>query len=276
LCDEFQDEGSTYCGINDADDLCLGAESNNCNIADLWSGDLASSSTAYVYQLVGNVWDGPIADTLNNAETTRCIAKLDSTYVEPFKCEGENFMYIDALKLCVTKRNMGDKNNTVLTIPDEANVYTVDARTGSCSADTINCCWNGRTALDCDSANGGYSGCNRTVCNYNAANAICANFNYGGKTWRLPTKSELSKLIDYSIGLGSNGLMFCDDYSGYDSAQCAFGTGYCSGCEDNICGPNDIWASSKYMYGLVQGDWIEVLEDKSQANGVRCVTKMLN
>jgi len=86
------------------------------------------------------------------------------------------------------------------------------------------CCWSGTTSTECNSNNGSYSGCTRTVCDWRAANEYCSKLTYLGKFWRLPTSNEWAsigtKLSNISIEKGTEGIMLCDHRSGYSSARC--------------------------------------------------------
>ena len=160
------------------------------------------------------------------------------------KCEVDSNYYLNINGLLVTKYNMGD--NFYTKIPSTAGV-TIATTYGSCGTSTnysAKCCWQGVTSgYSCDSANGDYSGCNRTVCNWAAANAICAKYSQDGRTWRLPTTSEMSNWLDYSKGLETNGLMLCDFSSKKSSSYCNY-SGSCKGALSNGCYPASVWSGS--------------------------------
>ena len=177
--------------------------------------------------------------------------------------------------LYVTKYNMGDNG---LPIPSTVLVMTVGTQ---CNAQK--CCWKGTTANPCQnknsSSNGGYSGCNRTVCNWYAANEICANYTAAGKTWRLPNYSEMSNWYNYTVSEGASGPQICDDYNSKTTAtQCYCNYGNCPGSNDG-CRPGFIWAQqynaySAYASFLNYGGWYypHSSRDKTYAYSVRCVT----
>jgi len=192
-----------------------------------------------------------------------------------FTCSDSNFMRIG--NLCITRKNMGDAS--VLQIPPLAGVSSVTAGSDYCHSSSTKCCWQGKTAGSCTNTtdvNGSYLGCNRTVCNWEAANAICANYNYGGKSWRLPTTAEMYEWVYSSIGLKDNGLELCDSHSGYSSVQC--GTAYrCSGSYDGNCNPNNVWSGTvsgslqAFNYNLNTGKWNGPGANiRSNAFSVRC------
>ena len=110
--------------------------------------------------------------------------KYDAKYLTASQNKGK--------AVCVTKWNIGD-------IPSATNggiassVRTVSAGS-SCSSNS--CCWQGSTSGSCDSSGTSYSGCNRTVCNWQASNDSCLALAYNGTKagdWRLPTKDEMEK-----------------------------------------------------------------------------------
>ncbi len=194
--------------------------------------------------------------------------------VSTFSCTGD---FLQIGNICVTKYNMGDR--PAFTIPLTVNLHSINAY---CNSNSQNCCWFGKTGARCNANNGGYSGCNRTVCNYYAAKEICDKFNYGGKTWRLPTERELAYWDDYNIGRGSNGLMLCSrTVIDSRSTECAMYC-VCPGAPDNCCLSNTIWsnkitsATSTYTFHKWgQADWTGPVSNKNNnAFSVRCVTDM--
>ena len=176
--------------------------------------------------------------------------------------------------LCVTQYNMGDAGEFPLT-----GVTTV-ATNSYCNGSGA-CCWKGTASSICDSANGGYSGCSRTVCTHYAAEIVCANLKYDNRTWRLPTADELASFGAYSINKGSSGLMLCDFYSGSGSARCYRHLGACSGASYDSCRPYIVWSgtlngsSYAYSYTLNEGSWYRNNYNlRGSARSVRCVTEL--
>ena len=96
--------------------------------------------------------------------------------VHPTKEEvscGEHALKIvlNGFEYCMTKYNIGDKNE----LPIPSSVKVVAPGTSCTSSGTSMCCWSGgKTAGSCNSANGDYSGCNRTMCDWRAANESCS------------------------------------------------------------------------------------------------------
>ena len=71
--------------------------------------------------------------------------------------------------VCVTKYNIGDiPNATKGGIAKSVKTVKINR---DCYADA--CCWQGKTADNCDSLGTTYSGCRRTVCTWYAGNASC-------------------------------------------------------------------------------------------------------
>ena len=185
--------------------------------------------------------------------------------------------------LCVTQYNIGDGNFSIPTGSIDENIEAGTSKPDGYCNDK-KCCWHGATSgTNCDSVNGSYSGCNRTVCNWEAANSICDNLSYGGySNWRLPTKEELEKMNPdtYSkIGSehsGDGGLMFCDYYAGKNSSHCG-PSFFCYAGYNNYCGTDTYWGSSEndtskaYVRYLNNGVWVNSSEYKTHGYSTRCV-----
>jgi len=176
--------------------------------------------------------------------------------------------------LCVTKYNIGDVSDFPL-----SGVNVVNTGGSSCSPSSTNlCCWKGTTGANCDSNNGGYSGCYRTVCDYWAANKVCQNLTYQGKTWRLPTSSEWqsigSQITSVSAGQGSAGLMLCDYNANTSSARCTTTT-TCNGAYKTKCNPYDVWSSSSGVYYNLTGNKLygPYSDRNTYAYSVRCISE---
>ena len=181
--------------------------------------------------------------------------------------------------VCVTKFNIGD-------IPGAANggiaANVTVVNTGqNCSAGA--CCWKGRTANLCDSSGTTYSGCNRTVCTWDAANYSCNALAYSGtkaRDWRLPTRDELSKwasnITSISRNQGDDGLRLCDGNSGYGSARCYNYNNACPGSYTDNCHPHNIWSSTPngsnyYSRYLLAGNFSSESSNSRYTYEARCV-----
>ncbi len=185
--------------------------------------------------------------------------------------------------VCVTKWNIGDIPNA----PNggiAASVTTVSTGSYCNGYSTNGCCWQGKTADLCDSSGTSYSGCNRTVCTWDAANASCQALAYNGTKagdWRLPTKDEMSKwesnIKTINKNKGDNGLRLCDYYGGYGAAECHLDS-VCDGT-DASCAPSDVWSSTPgghnygdyYVYYLKRGSFYPNYNLPRYPNSVRCV-----
>ena len=189
---------------------------------------------------------------------------------------------IDNEPYCLTKFNIGNTtfNPQEIPYPTNAGVTmtkagTTDSGATSCSG---KCCWYGNTSVACD-ASADYNSCTRTLCNYDAAAALCDNLDYQGYTdWSLPTKNQLASmgLEALSIGLGSEGLQLCDEYSGYNSPQCSWGENRCLGADGNDCYPFFIHASVyPNKYRLERGRAVQQNVGYPYSGSVRCIRKML-
>ena len=192
-----------------------------------------------------------------------------------FNCSDSNFMRIG--NLCITRKNMGD--STTLKIP--STITIVDASGDYCYSQSEKCCWKGTTTTSCNSNNGFYSGCNRTVCNYSAAEEICAKFNYAGKTWRLATKDEADTWSDFNFNFLNNGLMLCGAGASTNIyATCNDGREKCKGAYGNSCIVRYYWLgdlfSTLYAYAVSNyyGNLSTVTTMKTYGASIRCVTEM--
>ena len=187
---------------------------------------------------------------------------------------------IDGEKYCYTKYNVGNSTSTggleIDAPPDAIKMVTADGST-SCSG---KCCWKGTTSTTCNSTNGSYSGCTRTLCNFAAAKLLCDNLVYNGfDDWVLPTNYQMNS-IDwslYSINRDRDGLMFCDSSANSGSTQCTSRGSGCLGAKDDTCYPNYVWTDTAYAYYLSSGskrnNAYNASDTKKHAFSVRCIRK---
>ena len=267
-------QGNTTCANCPAGYYCKNGVRNACASGTYSTGSASSCA---------NSSNGANCATINS--TTGACSKCNSGYkisgngcVVEFDCSGQYFMQIG--NLCVTKYNMGDSSETAIPSSAGVNVVGTGQTCGSSDNYTTKCCWQGKTSDNCDAANGNYSGCNRTVCNWAAANAICVNYKKEGASWRLAINSEMSNWSTYSIGKRNNGLMLGDFRSGYSSAL-SENSRNCLGSLYNICNPYEVWSgsiynsTSVYSYSLVAGKWYGPSRGPgTYVYSVRCVTEM--
>ena len=214
-------------------------------------------------------------------------------------CDKYNAKFIPAAynggsNVCVTKYNVGDNKG-----PTIANsTTTVTAGSGRrCDAKDDECCWKGTTANGCTASgswsghSSNYSGCNRTVCNWNAANASCQSWAPSGTSvgdWRLPTETEIQNWMTVintesngfgkiSRYLGSDGLQLCDNYdSTYGSVKCHSYSAPNQCRSSSTCGPFHVWASTKSTIYLDGGRSRDSIGDGDTAHSVRCVLGPVN
>lgn len=204
-------------------------------------------------------------------------------------CDPYNALFIPAeyngsggKNTCVTKYNVGDTNGP--TIAGSVTTVNTNNPFKSCSADE--CCWKGTTTNDCTETgewgthSTNYSGCNRTVCNWNAASSSCQAWAPAGTSagdWRLPNNAEAAgwknNLGRVSTYLGSDGLQLCDNESSlYGSVLCEYSQIKCKGAENNICAPDNVWTSTHgYMLDLDSGTLTFGDENETYGQTARCV-----
>ena len=203
-------------------------------------------------------------------------------------CDPYNALFIPAAyngaggkNTCVTKYNVGDTYGPTIA----SSTTTVTAGSGSCSANE--CCWRGTTSNNCTPSGSwsghstSYSGCNRTVCTWYAANASCQSWAPNGTSagdWRLPTRNEMkgwaNNIERVSTYLGSDGLQLCDlGSSSYGSVRCNRYTDRCSGAYYDNCYPFAVWSSpSGYYSNLYNGSFDDPLSGTARyAHSARCV-----
>ena len=207
--------------------------------------------------------------------------------------------------VCITKWNAGDTDSGYSTSPkgptiptDKVTVVNVGT---SCPTSSTPCCWKGGTSLTCENSYSppshtgrpttAYSGCKRTVCNTMAAEEICSNYAPTGTNkgdWRLPTISEFHELAqtmnagtdftdyggsDYLKNIGSDGLQFCDNASGYGVVQCTVNLpGKCPGVGTGECFPYYVHIGNNTYYSLLNGVfWGPRYYEIAFPASVRCV-----
>ena len=170
--------------------------------------------------------------------------------------------------LCVSARNPEVNGGGAAPKLNVAGVknYTAGTTAGNGNCNDAWCCWTGTTSGTCTGSNSymNYSGCQRSVCQWNAANRICQNWNnYGTGGGRLPTQNELSHWApgindvsghpgmlnartgvskDTANGYAANyGLQLCDAYAAGSVRCMAAG---CAGSSDGHCWPYPVWSST--------------------------------
>ena len=181
-------------------------------------------------------------------------------------CDKYNAMFVEAKyngssgkNTCVTKYNVGDSGGPAINT-SVATVVDID-KGETCT--NGNCCWKGTTAnpSNCTTSATGnngtisyYSGCNRTLCGWDAAQASCAAWHIEDTVagdWRLPTTNELygwgKNVSNISSFLGTKGLQLCDSStSSKGNALCASRAGYCYFTNYyGACNPSNIFIDQR-------------------------------
>ena len=298
--------------------------SNWCSPSRTWAVGSSDDTIAYLagYQTtsLGNyVWQ---ASSLGSAVSVRCIAKVDSHREVIDPCDGadcgnlaECVPLSENRAVCMTKYNIGpDAYNALGTTEakelDLVTTYTTyglinlsQSCIATCGQDD-KCCWTYNTgemlsyAGDASNYASNYPMMNRTVCSYPAADQMCSELSYKGKTWRLPTSTEIQSAFETYNGLSkktSNNLMLCDSSpndlymsggSYYTESYYCKPTTDCALNADSICAINALWLKdvgayspgyqANYMASLQEGSWSSSLSRVNNGASVRCISDDLN
>jgi hypothetical protein len=211
-----------------------------------------------------------------SAECTQCESgyKLVNGVCEENTCpENTLKLTLGGLDYCVTKYNLGDYPLPLAEGTSRMSAENINSR---CISSDM-CCWYGNTAENCNGKNGDYSGCNRTVCNYTAAQAGCSNLTLGGLTWRLPSSNELTaiNISEYSNGKGNDGLMFCDGHVSQGTKETELCTasqqcGY-DGSNLRTCNAHCVWVDTGTVYCQMYGSFQR--DPVTAPASVRCVAE---
>ena len=172
-------------------------------------------------------------------------------------------------------------------IPNAVNICTAGAAcSGGGSSAT---CWQGNTGGADRNNSTGIDGCTRTICNWYAANLICANVGMG-----LPTSTQLQTLgtnpspIYMGVSTGSSGtkntsfwyipmqnieynaagVNLCSTYgSSATYSKCPDSAGACAGAgQSQRCAPSIVWGASKDNTNAYWGGFRTVKADTSNKN----------
>lgn len=236
-----------------------------------------------------------------SADNRSCV----SVYISPNadNCAKINAIYIKAAyngtngkDLCATKYNMGDGG---LPIASGVSVLSVGSGTPIYSNFvTAPTCWKGLTSHKLNKNNErpctsavvsdipyNYESCNRTVCNYKAAELNCSNYSITtekikAEDWRLPTIEEIegwSQNVEYvTKNIGTNGLQLCDRFAGSASPVCHHIDSGCNGASCNFCTPHTFYAQNSKGGTLSKGVIYPISNAGStSATSVRCVIDKL-
>lgn len=319
LCSYDPGSGSSQCLYAS---YCKGAYNDSCAPYTIWvdgDGSTSRSFAPYLHtaRFLSNYYPKSSAfsvrciideDDIKGTRSEEETSNLPSDITSQSDCDkiGKGLIFLSAAynggtAACVTKANVGDSyadGPDLDEIKDKAEITVVNAgaECGESSAYTkVKCCWlgnnKGTTSTGCTSNGNGdsrYSGCKRTVCNWNAGKAACENWEPSGSNtkgkWRMPTTDELyawGKNLNYiQTNKGKSGLQLCDDYSGYGAASCD----YSNACKNSYCYPYNVWSLTKYtesdsyLFNLSKGapdyentgDELRSME-KHSAYSIRCV-----
>ena len=202
-----------------------------------------------------------LCDGIDCGDSAKCIKTSDTTVI------------------CATKYNMLDTLDLSSSVPSGMATVVMAGFGTSCSpTPTERCCWKGETSRDCDTTTprSTYSGCNRTLCSWYAAEAICGRCTYGGRTWRLPTVSEVYSIFSYTL---EDEHLFCDSTSSMLGLPlCAsLYDGTCMGAAEAACLPSCIWGENlntneANSVCVLSGHPESKYRAKNYAIGVRCVS----
>ncbi len=176
--------------------------------------------------------------------------------------------------LCVMQYNVGDGyylenfSSVKRCITTSACLVTNGNNTSSVHYNLEPACWTGKTSSSCNANYGGYSGCNRTQCNWTGARVMCENIG-----WRLPLSSEVSAIINTNPLAELN---LCNQDGRNGLSKCAYGN--CPGAYRSICWPGNFWASNftqpnqPVMSTNEHAQWgVGVLPYINNVASVRCV-----
>ncbi len=303
LCTESVTAGYVQCYFSQS---CPGASDSYCLPGRLWS---STETIANTYATLNSAFQAG-KEAYNRTGSARCvydgITKADN-FTEDLddyddsnapKDEPKSQADCDKLtaifvhkkyaggerNLCVSKYNVGDvgPSGSGPSIPSSYSNYTLN--TGQKCTYPGYCCWKGSTAATCGiggNAGANYSGCNRTVCQWQAANESCLSWTAGGKTqagaWRLPTLAELAAMGNYqnivNNDRGKDGLQLCteDTVNGY--VRCYFNKN-CTGASEDYCLPARLWTSTQTstgIYAKIQNNFTTVNESQLRTGSARCV-----
>ena len=182
--------------------------------------------------------------------------------------------------ICVSRYNPGYKSDGKAS--PNSDITGVTNVTVGTKCTSRNCCWRGATSkTDCETSGNGqkYSGCDRMVCQWNAANAICTQWkpvSTAPSAGKLPTKTQMMGrapgvnynstisnstgiLNKYNSGYGKPyapdyntypALQLCNRQSGFGALQCVNTYEICPGAAldsgsngyPNTCYPDSLWA----------------------------------
>ncbi len=282
---ETAGDASGYVACSIGRNLCTGSADNHCYPYTLWSQTPYPNSNEIKYYTVVNtlklsdleqkltasvrcVYDG-----LNDYDIAQKPSEKDPEPEQSPKTCNPETVTLAGTDTKVTKFNMGDDSACSRDIIEGMSGVTFVPVGTNCTNEL--CCWYGVTAIGstCTNVGGVYSGCNRTVCKWQAAKKICESM---GDGWKLPDTSNSMATWYPNNSTASTGLMLCDQTTTGTSASKCVHVVSCLGAYGNTCFPYDVWAHSEngknaQSSGLGDRTWRGFAYDKSGAFSVRCV-----
>ncbi len=183
--------------------------------------------------------------------------------------------------ICVSKYNVGDAGPDGFGPPVPQNYTQYIMSIGQACPYLGSCCWRGKTAGTCGldgNAGANYSSCNRTVCQWDAANAACRQYNAFGATavgaWRLPKSSEISvwaqHLNEINSNKGAGGLQLCFEGATSGAQRCTYVTN-CINAAGNHCMPGRHWSETDTTIAFTQNLGVAAGYSSYHALTARCV-----
>ena len=295
-------DNDTYYGFEDSNykvatcggySNCTNSKNSVCYPGYIWKkhGTWKYSFHAYVYQ--NNYNSTQYSEDLKDTDpaSIRCIItdstiravnnvdNLPSTISSQADCNelGKNLMYLTAeqnggIAACVTKANAGDTYMNGPAIDSSTKLVSLDDSDNRCSSYSSCCVYGNNIVLTASgtqcgvtgNGNSTYSGCKRTLCNYQGATDACKKWESVAGTkgyWRLPTKAEatvwVNKLDEIQLNKGSNGLQLCDEYPNYGSVECYYRyhyNNYGVSVDPYEVWTSDTWSSGAYFLSLYNGE----------------------
>lgn len=289
---------------------------NNCNPSFIWSDSdpwRFANGTFTKQKYSNNMTAGVRCVTTHPGQRLKDPFNHKAEGKEPASqadCDQYGALFISAKftggkNICMLQTSVEPESDGGSYTFDFSESGVVQLRDGAkCTAKDNTCCWSGATGTH--GGNMQYQGASRGVCQYLAAEKLCASYKptptdstkYGTGVWRLPTKeelgsmalylmasSEISPFISKYLDAGSTGgVQLCDaSTSSFGSNQCK-NIKKCPGAaSEGTCQPGMIWTATPngtnvhFAYQLTNGIF-KLISDRnnSAALSVRCVTSDLS
>lgn len=246
--------GCTYCGTNQH----VNSSSNGCECDTGYEPNGSGGCKAIVVAPPDEPDIECPEHCVECSSTTSCVKCEEGYEWKDGACKKKipcNLDMVFAGTHMVTRFNLGDDPKCKwdeLSKLDSEIIFIQTGKGKACDSESKKCCWYGKTANPCGDASGGiYGGCNRTVCNHAAAQALCKAVNMS-----LPTVTQMSGWNNYSTK--NTGLMLCHtNQSGNTNlSNCNFAES-CKNTGNGNCLPGWVWSSSSTSAYRTEGAWNE-------------------